>query len=92
MITMLNPFLTLAIIMLIKVALLILLLVIILSLASGLVFLVKDGGKSKRTVKALSWRIGLSLAAFVLIIIGAFSGQIKLHGITPTQVQQPSSE
>ncbi|MEE8427882.1 MAG: twin transmembrane helix small protein, partial [Gammaproteobacteria bacterium] len=36
------------------------LLVILGSLGSGLVFLIRDKGRGKRTVKALTWRISLS--------------------------------
>lgn len=47
-------------------------LVILIALVSGLIFLVKDEGKGKRTVKALSWRIGISLALFLFLML-AFS-------------------
>lgn len=67
--------------MLMKTIILIVMLVILLSLGSGLVFLVKDEGKTKRTVKALSWRIGLSLALFCFLILAFFMGWITPHGI-----------
>jgi NhaP-type Na+/H+ or K+/H+ antiporter len=47
-------------------------------LISGMVFLVRDKGQSKRTVKALTWRIGLSLSLFIFLLIA-----FKLHWITP---------
>jgi hypothetical protein len=50
----------------------IVMLVILISLASGLIFLIRDEGKTKRTVKALSWRIGLSIALFLFLFL-AFS-------------------
>lgn len=58
-----------------------LLLAIFASLASGLVFLIRDNrrangdeGASKeqprnRTLKALTWRIGLSVALFLIILL-----------------------
>ena len=52
------------------------LLVIVLSLASALVYLIKDKGNSNRTVKALTWRIGLSLGLFLLLMIGSYTGLI----------------
>ena len=58
----------------------ILLLAIIISLFSGLYFLVKDKGQTKRTVNALTVRITLSLVAFILLIIAAFTGLISPHG------------
>ena len=42
---------------------------IVASLASGLVYLFKDDGDSRRTVRALTWRIGLSIALFVLLLL-----------------------
>jgi len=55
------------------------LLVILFSLGSGLYFLVKDQGRSNRTVKALTWRIALSLGLFTLLIIGFATGIITPH-------------
>jgi len=43
---------------------------ILLSLGSALVFLVRDKGQSTRTVKALAVRVALSLALFLLLMIG----------------------
>ncbi len=42
---------------------------ILVSLASGLVFLFKDSNESKRTVWALTWRVGLSVGLFLLLLI-----------------------
>jgi succinate dehydrogenase hydrophobic anchor subunit len=58
-----------------------LLLVILGSLASGLVFLVRDTHESTRTIRALTWRIGLSIACFLLLLLGAALGFIQPHGI-----------
>lgn len=56
---------------------------IVASLASGLYFLVNDKGDSRRTLRALTFRIGLSvgLFAFLMILIGL--GVIEPHGIYP---------
>jgi hypothetical protein len=56
---------------------------ILASLASGMVFLVKDKGQSTRTAKALTVRITLSVALFGLLMLGIFTGHIKPHGIYP---------
>ena len=53
------------------------LLVILYSLASSFWFLVKDKGEGDRTVKRLTWRIGLSLALFVLLWIAYQLGWIE---------------
>ena len=54
---------------------------ILASLFSGLFFLIRDQGRSKRTVKALTWRVGLSLALFLLLLAGYYFGLIKPHGM-----------
>ncbi len=43
---------------------------ILLSLGSALFFLVRDKGQSTRTVKALAVRVALSIALFLLLMIG----------------------
>ena len=67
--------------MFIKIIVFIAMLTIIASLASSLVFLVRDEGKSNRTIKALSWRIGISLALFLFLLIAFGLGWIQPHAI-----------
>lgn len=62
-----------------KVFILIIMFVILFALGSSLLFLVKDGGKTKRTVEALTWRIGLSLALFLFLLLAFSLGWIKPH-------------
>lgn len=51
------------------------------SLASALVFLMKDKGKSNRTVKALALRVGFSITLFLLLLIANQLGWIQPTGI-----------
>ena len=51
------------------------------SLASALVFMMKDKGRSDRTVHALALRVGLSIALFLSILVA-----YKLGWIHPTGV------
>ena len=67
----------------IKILIVVALIAIIASLASGMVFLVKDKGQSERTAKALTVRISLSVLLFGLLMLGIFTGHIKPHGIYP---------
>lgn len=71
--------------LLFKILIIILLIVILASLSSGMFFLVRDKGKSDRTVKSLTVRIVLSVLLFALLFIGFATGLIKPHGILPTQ-------
>ena len=66
--------------MLFKLVVIALLLLILSSLFSVLVFLIKDRGSSTRTVKALTLRVGLSLALFALLLLGMSTGLIPPHG------------
>jgi len=50
------------------------------SLFSGLFFLLRDQGSGDRAVKALTLRIGLSMALFALLMLGYRYGWI---GLTP---------
>jgi len=52
------------------------LVLIVASLASALVFLLRDQGKGRRTVHALALRVALSIALFVLLMAGLASGLI----------------
>ncbi|HFB67027.1 MAG TPA: twin transmembrane helix small protein, partial [Aeromonadales bacterium] len=53
------------------------------SLFRGLIFLVKDQGKTRRTVNALTVRVVAAAVLIVLIIIGIKTGAIQPHGLTP---------
>lgn len=59
-----------------KVIVLIFVVLILLSLGSALYYLIKDRGGSNRTVKALTWRVALSITLFVLLMLGFHFGFI----------------
>ena len=80
--------------MAIKMLTILFLLMILYSLASSLFFLVRDKGEGERTVKRLTWRIGLSIVLFVFLW-----GAYQLGWIEPTsgpvrvpQVMQPEGD
>lgn len=50
------------------------------SLASALIFLMRDKGKSNRTVQALALRVGFSITLFVLILVAHYLGWIEPTG------------
>ncbi|GGC88610.1 MULTISPECIES: twin transmembrane helix small protein [Undibacterium] len=54
---------------------------IIFSMGSALVYLMKDKGKSNRTVKALAFRVGFSISLFIFILIANRLGWIQPTGI-----------
>ena len=80
----------------IKIVLIILMLAILFSLFRGLFFLGKgDEESSRKLVKALSWRIGLSILLFIIVILLHYFGVIELRdSVLPveTSMQGNSSE
>jgi uncharacterized iron-regulated membrane protein len=68
--------------MLLKIIIIFMLLAIAGNLFSALYYLMK-GDRSERTVKALTWRISLSLALFLLLMIGFSFGLIGQPNPTP---------
>ncbi|MBG7609559.1 MAG: twin transmembrane helix small protein [Anaerolineae bacterium] len=66
--------------MIFKIVILSLLVVVLISLGSALAAMAK-GDKSDKMIKSLSWRIGLSVAIFILLLIGQATGLITPHGL-----------
>ena len=62
-----------------KAAIILLLLATLVSLFSGLFFLVKDDGRGSRVVNALTVRVILAAATLALIAWGFYSGQLVSH-------------
>jgi hypothetical protein len=60
----------------VKIAVILLLVAILASLGSALFFLVTDRDQSKRTVKALALRVGLSVGLFLMLMAGYYFGLI----------------
>ena len=54
---------------------------IIASLGAALVYLLKDRNRSPRTVKALTFRISMSLGLFFLLLLGYQVGLLRTHGL-----------
>lgn len=69
--------------MLFKTFIVIALCAVLLSLGSGLVFMIRDKGRSNRTLKALTLRIALSVSLFLLLMIAYATGLISPHGVYP---------
>jgi len=67
----------------VKLAVLLILLGIIGSLGSALFFLARDTDDSKRTVRALTVRIGLSVALFALLLIAYGTGLVQPNSVVP---------
>ncbi len=56
---------------------------IVLSLGSALFHLMTDKGDSKKMVRALTVRVSLSVALFLIIMVAWAMGIISPHGVQP---------
>ncbi|MCD9045284.1 MULTISPECIES: twin transmembrane helix small protein [unclassified Luteimonas] len=57
------------------------LVLILWNLGTGLYYMLVDKGETKRTVNALTKRIGLSVALILLVMLAIWMGWIEPHGV-----------
>lgn len=65
----------------IKLLVIVVLIAIVFSLGSALFHLSRNQGDSKKMVRALTWRISLSVLLFLLLLLAYWTGLIQPHGI-----------
>ena len=74
---------------LIRILVIVVFLGILVSLGSALYHLSRSSGEprtvddSKKMARALTWRVGLSIVLFVLLMLAWYTGLISPHGIPP---------
>jgi putative copper export protein len=56
---------------------------ILFNLGAGLYYMMVDRGTTGRTVRALTWRIGLSVALILAVMFSVAMGWIHPHGLNP---------
>lgn len=77
--------------MLPKIIIIVLIIAMLVSLFMALYYLVKDQGRTNRTLKALTWRISIWVVLFALLAVGAYTGYIHPSAsLRPQQTQQPA--
>ena len=67
----------------VKLIVIVLLIAAVVSLARALMSLVRNEGKSGKTMRALAWRVGFSVMVFVFILVSMLMGWIQPHDVTP---------
>ncbi|MBS7455525.1 twin transmembrane helix small protein [Coralloluteibacterium stylophorae] len=51
------------------------------NLGAGLYYMIADRGTTGRTLRALTWRIALSVALIALVGLGILTGIVQPHGV-----------
>ncbi len=62
-----------------KIVIVVLMLAVVVSLFSGLFFLIRDGGKTNRVLNSLALRVALSIALLAVILISLWQGGLTLN-------------
>jgi len=76
----------------IKIIIVLMFIGIVVSLASGLFYLVHDKSDSRRTLRALTWRVGLSVGLFAFLMLLIATGVIQPHGLYPQPPQAATEQ
>ncbi|MBI43963.1 twin transmembrane helix small protein [Marinobacter lutaoensis] len=62
-----------------KIVIVVLLLAVIASLFSGLFFLIRDQGRTRRVVNSLAVRVALSILLLAVVLIALWHGSLTLN-------------
>lgn len=62
-----------------KILIVVLMLAVLVSLFSGLYFLIRDGGKTNRVLNSLALRVALSVALLAVILLSLWQGGLTLN-------------
>ncbi|GAA5125789.1 twin transmembrane helix small protein [Alloalcanivorax gelatiniphagus] len=67
----------------VKLIVIVLLIAAVVALGKALMSLVRGQGKDGKTMRALAWRVGFSVAVFLFILLSMMMGWIEPHGVNP---------
>lgn len=63
-----------------KLLIIVVFLAVVFNLGAALYYMMSDRGQTDRTVKSLTWRIGLSVGLILVICVMIWTGWINPHG------------
>ena len=66
-----------------KLAIVAFLIAIVVALFFGMSYLIRDPSSQRRTLKALTWRVGLQVGLIAFLALAYFLGWIQPHGLKP---------
>lgn len=67
----------------VKLIAIVLLIAAVVALGRALMALVRGEGGEGKTMRALAWRVGLSAAVFLFILLSIWMGWVKPHDVNP---------
>lgn len=70
----------------VKLIVMILLVAAVVSLFRALWSLVREESGSRRTMRALAWRVGFSVAVFLFLLLSMYMGWVTPHDVNPTEL------
>lgn len=76
----------------VKVIVLLLLVAAAIALFSALTSMLKGDSGDGKTVRALAWRVGFSIAVFLLLVLSMMMGWVTPHGVAPGAITQSVSQ
>jgi len=78
--------------MLTKIVIVVFLLVIVYTLISSFWFMIRDKGEGTRTVRRLTWRVGLSVLLFALLYLAFLAGWVQPGSGNPVNFPRPAAQ
>ena len=74
----------------VKLIVLVLLVAAVVALFRALMSLVRNESGGRKTMHALAWRVGFSVAVFLFLLFSMYMGWVQPHDVNPTQRQGES--
>lgn len=76
----------------IKIIVLVAMAAVLVNLFIALFHLTRGGeGDSRKTLRALTWRLAISIALFLLLYLAAFMGWVAPHGLPQPAAEVPAA-
>ncbi len=71
----------------VKLIVVVLLVAAVVALFRALMALVRNESGGRKTMQALAWRVGFSVAVFLFLLFSMYMGWVQPHDVNPTERQ-----